>query len=205
MVKAATDAILEAATVPVKERYEVALLDQSILLNNFFLSVERRALQMARFSVSEEEDALDIVQDAMLSFVKKYASKPEEEWRPLFYRVLHSRITDFQRRESVRSRFRFRFFSSNDEDDDEDPLERLPDAGAPLPIDLLERRDLGDAVNAGLKLLPARQRQAFLLRAWEGLDTAETAAAMGCSEGSVKTHYFRAVHALRKMLEEYRP
>lgn len=161
---------------------------------------------MTEFSVGDRDEALDLVQDAMLGFVRHYTTKPETEWKPLFYRVLQNRITDWYRRTAVRNRFRAWFGSSSDEDDDrEDPIQTLADTTSPDPATALFRSDAAEAIKKAVLTLPLRQRQAFLLRTWEGLDVAQTAFSMGCSEGSVKTHYSRAVHALRTRLEEYRP
>lgn len=159
---------------------------------------------MARLATGDTDDALDLVQDAMCDFARRYAVRPEAEWNVLFYRVLHSRITDWYRRASVRNRFRL-WFNAADGAEDEDPLQNIADPAAAGPAEIMSRRDTAAALEKALRKLPLRQRQAFLLRAWEGLDTARTAAAMGCSEGSVKTHYSRAVHTLRKLLEEHRP
>lgn len=172
-------------------------------LNRFLTEIERRAFGMARMAVGNTDDALDIVQDAMMTLARKYADKPTEQWRPLFYRILQNRITDFHRRQTVRGRL-FALFEPNREDDEApDPLAAAPGPEAQQP-DLRMMLDgavaeLGDAV-AGL---PARQQQAFLLRVWEGMNVHDTARAMGCSEGSVKTHYSRAVHALRGQLEDH--
>lgn len=175
-------------------------------LNRFLTDIERRAFSMAHFSAHNTEDALDIVQDAMLDFVRRYAVRPEVEWKPLFYKVLNSRIRDWQRRSAVRSRFRawFGFFGENT-DEPSDPIDSIADTATRDPATQLLLNDIADTLKTGLCSLPLRQRQAFLLRVWEGLDVAGTALAMGCSEGSVKTHYSRAVRALRGMLEEHRP
>jgi RNA polymerase sigma-70 factor (ECF subfamily) len=184
--------------------YREQLLDSSGELNRFLVAMERRAFTMARLATGNTDDALDLVQDAMCDFARRYAVRPEGEWHVLFYRVLQSRITDWYRRSSVRNRFRL-WFNSDSEGDGEDPLQNMADPAAPNPADLMSRRDTAAALENALRKLPLRQRQAFLLRAWEGLDTAQTAAAMGCSAGSVKTHYSRAVHALRELMEEHRP
>jgi RNA polymerase sigma-70 factor (ECF subfamily) len=105
----------------------------------------------------------------------------------------------------VRRRFRIWFGSGRDGDDTEDPLQNMPDTASPDPSEMMSRQDSAAAIEAAVVRLPLRQRQAFLLRAWEGFDVAQTATAMGCSEGSVKTHYSRAVHTLRTLLEEFRP
>lgn len=160
---------------------------------------------MARLATSDDNEALDLVQDAMLSFVSRYAGKPEGEWAPLFHRTLQNRIVDWHRRSGVRNRFRAWFGGRDEDEDNGNPLENVADNTSPDPAASLLNRKLGEAIESAVRRLPLRQRQAFLLRAWEGLDTAQTAFAMGCSEGSVKTHYSRAVHTLRDLLEEYAP
>ena len=171
-------------------------------LNGFLAGVERRAYRMAQIALRHEQDALDVVQDAMLQLARRYARRPSEEWRPLFYRILQNRIRDLQRRRAVRNRvLAFLPWSAEDEDES-DPVERAPDP-APGPAAEVEGGQIGVALQQAVSRLPARQREAFLLRSLEGLDVAETAAAMGCSEGSVKTHYSRAVHALREQLGEF--
>lgn len=163
-------------------------------------------MRMAQIATGNIDEALDILQDAMLGFVARYADKPVEECQPLFYRVLQSRITDWHRRNAVRSRWRVWFGRSDDQGDErEDMLANIADPGALTSDAILVHQAEGEAIQAALRRLPLRQQQAFLLRAWEGLDTARTAFAMGCSEGSVKTHYSRAIHTLREILEEYRP
>jgi RNA polymerase sigma-70 factor (ECF subfamily) len=171
-------------------------------LNGFLAGVERRAYRIAQIALRHDEDALDAVQDAMLQLARRYARRPSEEWRPLFYRILQNRIRDQQRRRTVRSRV-LAFLPWSEEDEDSDPVERAPDP-APGPAAEVEGGQIGVALQHAVGLLPARQREAFLLRTLEGLDVAETATAMGCSEGSVKTHYSRAVHTLREQLGEFR-
>ncbi len=157
---------------------------------------------MARMASGSPDDALDIVQDTMLDFARLYANRPEGEWNVLFYKILHSRITDWYRRTAVRRRFHDWFGKPrNDEDDEEDPMARVADSTSPDPAEGVMRQEFTGALQAALRKLPLRQQQAFVLRAWEGFDTAQTAQAMGCSEGSVKTHYSRAVHALQIKLE----
>ena len=180
-------------------------MDSTDMLNLFLAGVERRAFRMAWLATSDDDEALDLVQDAMLAFVSRYGGKPEGEWAPLFHRTLQNRIVDWHRRASVRNRFRAWFGGRGEDEDNGDPLENLADHSSPDPARSLLRRTLGEAIEVAVRRLPLRQRQAFLLRAWEGLDTAQTAFAMGCSEGSVKTHYSRAVHTLRDLLEEYAP
>lgn len=175
--------------------------DQNVVLNRFLASVERRAFRMAQIATGNTDDALDIVQDAMMTLVRKYSAKPEAEWGALFQTILQSRIRDWYRRSSVRNRLRS--WLHHDDDDDMDPLDALPDQQGKNPEQRLHLDDATDALNTALHALPLRQQQAFLLRNWEGLDVAHTAQAMGCSEGSVKTHYSRAVHSLRATLEDH--
>ncbi len=138
----------------------------------------------------------------MLRLAQRYAERPEQEWGPLFHRILQSRIADFHRREAVRRRWRIWFRSDNDERGD--ALENQP---APASIGPERRSDaerMSATLEQALQALPLRQQQAFLLRLWEGMNVAETASAMGCSEGSVKTHLSRALRALRVRLAEHR-
>lgn len=175
------------------------------LLDSFLREVERRALRMAEFSTGNREDALELVQDSMLAFVRHYAEKPRGEWTPLFYRVLDSRILDFHRRQKVRSRWLswLPVGTGNNDDEAIDTLAMVPDEAEPGPLRRLADGEVGGALDAALKALPLRQRQCFLLRVWEGLDVAATALAMQCSEGSVKTHLSRALSALRLRLEAH--
>jgi RNA polymerase sigma-70 factor (ECF subfamily) len=168
--------------------------------------VERRAFKQAVFAVRDSENALDIVQDAMLKLSEKYGAKPAAELPMLFQRILQNTIRDFYRRQRVRSLWvtLFSSLSAGREEEDFDPLETLAvadAAGSPGgPADRLEQSQLIEIIEKELARLPARQRQAFLLRYWEELDVAETAAVMGCSEGSVKTHCSRAAHAMAAAL-----
>ncbi len=172
-------------------------------LDAFLRSVERRALRMAELAVGQREEALDLVQEAMFGFVRHYADKPAADWAPLFYRVLDSRITDWHRRQQVRGRWLVAWLRRSDEDDAEDPVAAAPDPHDPGPLARLAGAEAAGALDGALRDLPLRQRQAFLLRVWEGLDVAATATAMRCSEGSVKTHLFRALASLRRALEVY--
>lgn len=171
-------------------------------IERFLREVERRALRMAEFATSNREEALDLVQDAMFSFVRHYAARGPGEWSPLFWRVLNSRINDWHRRQRVRGRWLGWFERSNE--NDEDPIACAPDPGEPGPLARLADGEASKALDLALRALPLRQRQAFLLRMWEGLDVAAAAVAMRCSEGSVKTHLFRALGNLRGYLEAHR-
>ena len=183
-------------------RVRAASVDQAQALDRFLAGIERRAFRIARMAVRDDDDALDIVQDSMIKLARHYAGRPSEEWRPLFYRILNNGIRDFMRRRRVRTRV-MAWWPGRAGGDEEgaDPVQAAPDpAGGPL--ELLEGAEALAALEAGLAALPDRQREAFVLRAREGLDVAGTAVAMGCSEGSVKTHYFRAVRALKGRLGE---
>ena len=174
-------------------------------LDQFLASIERKAFKIAQLALRNEDDALDAVQDAMLSLVRSYGGKPSEEWKPLFYRILDNRVRDMQRRRTVRGRvMSWMPFQSNDEDSDEvfDPIAAAPSL-APAVVEKLQMDEAIGVLEEKIAALPDRQRQCFLLRNFEGLDVAETAAAMGCSEGSVKTHYFRALQTLRAELGEF--
>jgi RNA polymerase sigma-70 factor, ECF subfamily len=173
---------------------------RSRALNQFLAGVELKAFRIAQMALRHEDDALDAVQDAMLQLARAYADRPAQEWKPLFYRILENRIRDMQRRRTVRGRVISWLPFRGDEDDEEvDPIAQAP-SPEPQPVKRMELDEAIGALEKALAALPRRQQQAFLLRALEGLDVAATAAAMGCSEGSVKTHYFRAVQALRAQL-----
>jgi RNA polymerase sigma-70 factor (ECF subfamily) len=182
---------------------EGVALEYSRELEKFLAEVERRAFRMAQVALRDPDDALDVVQDAMLKLTKNYASKPSGEWRPLFYRILENGIRDLQRRRSVRNRIMTWLPGPKEDPDGEaqDPLDSVADSAPPIPVMLMQDQAMVQ-LEASLRALPARQREAFMLRNFEGMDVAETAKAMGCSEGSVKTHYSRAVHALREKLGE---
>lgn len=143
------------------------------------------------------------MQDTMIRLVRRYAGRPEAEWRPLFYRILSNRITDFRRRERVRRAIAAVWPRDPGEERYADPLESAIDPDG-RPDQALEGEQLMARIEAVLATLSARQREAFLLRNFEGLDVAQAAVAMGCSAGSVKTHYFRAMQALEEALPEWK-
>ena len=151
--------------------------------------------------------ALDIVQDAMFKLADKYADKPVDELPMLFQRILQNTIRDHYRRQKVRSMWTTLFSSllPQHEESDHDPLDTLQDkdnnSQTAAPDASLEQSQIIAIIEEALINLPTRQREAFLLRYWEDMDTAATAAAMGCSEGSVKTHCSRATHALATALK----
>jgi RNA polymerase sigma-70 factor (ECF subfamily) len=184
------------------ERSREQDLMTSRALEQFLASVEKRAFKIAQLGLRNDDDALDAVQDAMMKLVQSYGSRSSEEWRPLFYRILANRIRDLQRRRTVRGRIMAWLPARDAEDDEEfDPIAQAPSPEA-NPARRLELDEAIGALEAALQNLPPRQQQAFLLRNFEGLDVSETASAMGCSEGSVKTHYFRALESLRARLGE---
>jgi len=164
--------------------------------------VEARAYRIALAHVRDRGEALDIVQDAMISLVQRYADRPSDEWPPLFYRILQNRIRDIQRRRAVRSRI-LSFFGGTASEEEHDPLVEAAAPRAENPLEQLVADDAMRALQQALDELPVRQREAFMLRNFEGFDVAQTAVAMSCTEGSVKTHYSRAVHRLRAMLAEH--
>jgi RNA polymerase sigma-70 factor (ECF subfamily) len=177
-------------------------------LSDFFAEVERRAYKQALFAIRDDHLALDIVQDAMLKLTEKYAARPPAELPLLFQRIMQNTIRDFYRRQKVRALWTVpisSLFGAGGEDD-ADPLETLDAQDdskfSEPPAEQLERAQVLAFIEKALQKLPARQRQAFLLRYWEELDVAEAASIMGCSEGSVKTHCSRATHALALILKK---
>ncbi len=176
-------------------------------LSDFLASVEKRAYKQAVYAVRQDESALDIVQDAMMKLAEKYSGRPPTEFPMLFQRILQNTIRDWYRRQKVRSTWTtlFSSFGGKDDDDDHDILETLQaedTSNVPVsPAAQLEQAQVLSIIERSIEKLPGRQREAFMLRYWEEFDVAETAAAMGCSEGSVKTHCSRAVHALSIMLK----
>lgn len=172
-------------------------------LSSFLENVERRAFKQAIYAVHKDESALDIVQDAMIKLAEKYGDKPAAELPLLFQRILQNRIHDYFRREKVQNTWVSLFSSLNkptDEHDDFDILDTYAaeegSSAAESSADKIERIQILTLIEEEVQKLPARQREAFLMRYWHDMDVAETAAAMGCSEGSVKTHCSRATHAL---------
>ena len=175
-------------------------------LSDFLKSVEKRAWKRAVYAVRDDDAALDIVQDAMIRLSEKYFDRPPAELPLLFQRILSNATMDWFRRQKVRNQVvrNFSDFEAGGEDD-YDILETLQALGGPLESesasDSVSRAQILQIIDLEVAQLPGRQREAFLLRYWEELDVAETAASMGCSEGSVKTHCSRAVHSLAKALK----
>ena len=194
---------LSAASSPC--RFRIADVDVSeshpASLDAFLAGVERRAFRRAQLATRDRDEALDLVQDAMLQLARSYANRPGTEWPALFQRILTNRIRDWQRRQVLRRRLFFWRDGAPAEDVSEDPLENIADARQPDGATQLQRDEVMERLSSALGELPGRQREAFELRVWEGLSVEETALAMGCSAGSVKTHLSRALQALRSDLE----
>ncbi len=176
-------------------------------LTDFLKSVEKRAFKRTVYAVRDDDAALDIVQDSMIRLAEKYADRPPAELPLVFQRILSNATMDWFRRQRVRNAVMQNlssFEADGDDGGDFDLLEMLESAdgqlGAESAADTVGRQQVLLIIETEVGHLPARQREAFLLRYWEELDVAETAAVMGCSEGSVKTHCSRAVHALAKAL-----
>ena len=177
-------------------------------LSDFLAHVERRAFKQALYAVRKDEAALDIVQDAMIKLAEKYGDKPAAELPLLFQRILQNTILDFFRREKVRNTWVSLFSGLGKRDGDEEEFDILDSyeseqgsAAAESSADQVERMQTLKLIEAEVQKLPTRQREAFLMRYWQDMDVAETAAAMGCSEGSVKTHCSRATHTLAASLK----
>ena len=179
-------------------------LKQQNAMNGFLREVERRALRMAELATGNRDDAMEIVQEAMLGLVRRYGDKPDNEWKPLFYRILHSRINDFHRRRAVRQRVMGFLVRPSGEDAEPDPLDNVSAGERENPLQAVQREVANEAMMSAIGRLPPRQQQAFLLRTWEGFSVRDTAIAMACSEGSVKTHYTRAIKTLQGALVEHR-
>jgi RNA polymerase sigma-70 factor, ECF subfamily len=185
---------------------ETHLLATEQELSDFLKSVEKRAFKRSAYHVRDEDAALDIVQDSMIKLSVHYADKPAAELPMLFQRILQNTTLDWFRRQKTHKALfsNMSSFEKAGEDGDFDLLETLE------ALDTSERTESAETqvsrqqiliqIDDAVKTLPGRQREAFLMRYWEEMDVAETAAAMGCSEGSVKTHCSRAVLALSKVL-----
>jgi RNA polymerase sigma-70 factor (ECF subfamily) len=176
-------------------------------LSDFLRSVEKRAFKRTAYAVRDDDASLDIVQDAMIRLAEKYADRPASELPLIFQRILSNATMDWFRRQKVRNAVmqNFSSFEPSDEGGDFDLLESLASAdettASESAADTVSRTQVMLVIGEEVERLPARQREAFLLRYWEEFDVAETALVMGCSEGSVKTHCSRAVHALARVLK----
>jgi RNA polymerase sigma-70 factor, ECF subfamily len=177
-------------------------------LSDFLAQIERRAFKQTAYAVRDDHAALDIMQDAMLKLAEKYPSRPVTEYPMLFQRILQNTTKDYWRRQKVRNTWTTLLSAlgaGHEGDDEHDPLETLAaddQDDSDEPHAQLEHKQTIAIIEDALKKLPSRQREAFILRYWEDMDVAETATSMGCSQGSVKTHCSRAVHALALTLEK---
>ncbi len=175
-----------------------------VSMEEFLKDIERRAFHMARMATGSRDDALDIVQDAMHKLVEKYSAKQADEWRPLFYRILNGKITDHYRLNAVKNRLiSLASWGMKSADNSADLIDRAKGRNSETPDQMFVRELQIEKLTGAVEKLPSRQREAFMLRCWEGMSTAITAETMGCTEGSVKTHYSRAMHSLRNSLEGY--
>jgi RNA polymerase sigma-70 factor, ECF subfamily len=181
-------------------KLEEGVLQQRVAMDRFLAGVQRRAFRMAQLAVRNPDDALDIVQDAMLKLVRTYSKSPAEEWPLLFFRILRNCALDHHRRQSVRRRLFGWLPGTTDAEDAEDVLSNVPGRESDGPDHQVAMGDAMSELERAVAELPARQRETFLLRTLEGLDVAATAAVMGCSQGSVKTHMSRAIDSLRERL-----
>lgn len=163
-------------------------------LDEFLAGIEKRAFRMARLATSSDADALDIVQDAMMKLVEHYSEKQPDQWAPLFYRILQNRITDFHRDK------KWNWLFGKSANDAEFEMESAADTSS-RPEEWLETERLNESILKEVSGLPRQQQQCFLLRTWEGLSITETAEAMNITEGSVKTHYSRAMAKLTPLLQ----
>ncbi len=178
-------------------------------LSDFLAQVERRAFKQTAYAVRDDHAALDIVQDAMMKLAEKYATRPVSEFPMLFQRILQNTMRDYWRRQKVRNIWTTLLSSFSvigDDGEESDPLETIGSANGDIlnePSAQLEQRQTMALIEDALSKLPSRQREAFVMRYWEDMDVAETAAAMGCSQGSVKTHCSRAVRTMATTLEKH--
>lgn len=172
-------------------------------LDAFLASVELKAYQLARYALWDREAALDVVQDSMMKLVERYAAKPAPEWPALFFTIVHNRINDVRRARAVRAGFGkvVSFFGGEDEAAPAGAVESIEDS-AIGPEQALGAQRLRSAIDTALRQLPERQRQVFILREWQELSVKETAQVLGCSEGTIKQHHFRALQSLRGLLTE---
>ena len=169
-----------------------------VRIDRFLGSVQNSGYRMAQLATSNSDDALDLVQETMLQIVKRYSYLPDNELKLLFYRILSSKITDWYRKTAYRKKF-MAFFSKESYDQG-DPVQHLADDYQLPASEKLDNTRMMESLTLALKSLSPRQHQSFLLRAWQGFSVKETATIMGCSDGSVKTHYSRALKALKIQL-----
>ena len=174
-------------------------------LKNFMNEVTGRALVMMENATHGQDGiSADLVQEAFISLYKSYPDRSTDEWYPLFYTILNNKLQDWRRKEARKSN-PFSFFKKVSLDDDDEDHVQIVDPSTPNPLSFLDQAFTAEEIQAAIQQLPVRQQQAFMLRAWEGFDTTTTAQIMNCSEGSVKTHYHRAIQSLRTALAHLDP
>ena len=174
-------------------------------LKLFMQDVTGRALVMMESATQGQHGvAMDLVQEAFIALHKSYRDRPNDEWYPLFYTILNHKLQDWRRKEARRAN-PFSFFKKVSLDDEDLELNDVVDENAINPADFLDHTATAEEIQIAIQQLPLRQQQAFMLRAWEGFDTQTTAQIMNCSEGSVKTHYHRAIQGLRATLAHLNP
>lgn len=202
---------LEFAKNPPKKSYQsgnknlllTTLLPPYSTLEEFLKYIERRAFHIARLSTRQIDDAHDIVQEAMYKLVEKYAHKQPLDWKPLFFTILNSKITDYYRRNAIKDKIFLNEKSTTTKHEDYLNWENhgaIASSTSEPNSRLLQQRNVNE-LSRCIEQLSHRQKQAFMMRCWEGYSTQETAILMACSEGSVKTHYSRAISKLKNMLE----
>jgi RNA polymerase sigma-70 factor, ECF subfamily len=174
-------------------------------LKLFMQEVTGRALVMMESATQGQHGmAMDLVQEAFISLHKSYSDRPNDEWYPLFYTILNNKLQDWRRKEARRAN-PFSFFKKVSLDDEDIEFNDVVDESTLNPADFLDQAVTAEEIQSAIQQLPLRQQQAFMLRAWEGFDTQTTAQIMNCSEGSVKTHYHRAIQGLRATLAHLNP
>ncbi|SFD53840.1 RNA polymerase sigma factor [Pseudoalteromonas denitrificans] len=173
-----------------------------ITMEAFLIDIEKRAYHMAAFASGSHADALDLLQDSMIKLVTNYQDRPSNEWKPLFYKILQNRIRDWHRHQKVKNLVFFWKSNTPDEENEDFPAFEHYVSQTNTPDKEFEKSEQQTAALHHLKKLSGKQQQCFLLRSWEGLSVAQTADVMGCSQGSVKTHYSRAVIKIRTLMEE---
>lgn len=179
----------------IQDLSEQDLIEQ---LNIFFIANEKKAYAIAVMSLKNKDDALDVVQDVMIKFVEKYKRKNQKHWCSLFYRMVQNRITDFHRSNTKKRKY-FSFFNT---DKDENIIEQVADENYVTALQQMDDYTKIENLQDCLNELPTRQLQAFVCRIWEGLSVKETANSMKCSQGSVKTHLFRALKSIREQMKQ---
>lgn len=176
-----------------------------LTMEAFLQDIEKKAYHMAKFATSSHADALDLLQESMIKLVTKYQHRPSDEWKPLFYKILQNQIKDWYRHQKVKNLVFFWKSNTNENDDNADneqvSSQSIATNGDNIPEQLLAKQQQQANAITYLQQLSGKQQQCFLLRSWEGLSVAQTAEIMGCSQGSVKTHYFRAVTKMRALME----